>query len=96
MCVTVQAKASHSLCEILHLGMDWSNFSYMTFPSNTDPTAVSIESVASLEVFQIGTLLNDMWQSSMPRFSYQSTYSRAKLDNLTLFWVSVLCRISQQ
>ena len=66
MGVTVQAKASHSLCEILHLEMDWSNFLYMTFPSNTDPTTVSnvsMASVVSLEVSQMGTLLRDMWQS---------------------------------
>ena len=83
MGLTVQAKASHTLWEILILEMYSSNSSYMTFPLNTDPTAVSMASVASLEVSQMGTLLRDMWQSS--RFSHQLTSSLAQLDMLTIF-----------
>ena len=66
MGLTVQVKASHYLGEILILDMYSSNSSCMAFPSNTDPTAVSnvsMASVVSLEVSQMGTLLRDMWQS---------------------------------
>ena len=50
MGLTVYLKASHSFWEILLRDVHSSSSSYMTFPSNTYPTAVSMASVASLEV----------------------------------------------
>ena len=50
MGLTVHLKANHSFWEILLRDVNSSSSSYMTFPSNTDPTVVSMASVASLEV----------------------------------------------